>query len=286
MAAFARHFKRLGLSLLALCAAAPPVLAAAPSRIVSTSLCGDAYVWTLAKPQDIAALSWQAGSKLSAAPAPLRAKNKGRDDAERLLALAPSLVVLGPGDAPRPARLVQQTGAAVFALKWVENFDGVYANLAALGKALGRQGAARIAISRIRSRLAALHRKTANAPPHVLYLAPGGSSAGTGTYVDVAIAAAGGRNYAALAGLSGWGRVPLEKLALDPPDLIITSFFDAGYASVTDLRSRHPLLQKVLHSVPTARIPAKDWICAGPLLIDTAEAINAAMRALPSGAHS
>ncbi len=265
---------------LALALMAPRAQAA---RVVSTSLCGDAYVWALASAQDIAALSWQADTRLSAAPPPLRLRNRGRNDAERLLALAPSLVVLGPGDAPRATRLLQKTGAAVFALAWSEGFDGVTTNLLGLGKAMGREAAARAAIARINARLAAMRKeaRSLRSHPRVLYLAPGGMSAGSGTFVDAAIAAAGGRNHAASLGLSGWGRAPLEKLALDPPDLIITSFFGEGYASVTDLRSRHPLLQHLLKSTPVAAIPARDWVCASPLLADAAAAIQAALRALP-----
>ena len=254
------------------------------ARIVSTSLCGDAYVWALAPARDIAALSWQADTPLSAAPPPLRARNKGRNDAERLLALAPSLVVLGPGDAPRAARLAHRAGAQVFALHWSEDFKGVADNLRALGAAMGRTDAARKAIARQQDRLAHMQARAQALPrrPRVLYLAPGGMSAGTATFVDAAIRAAGGRNHAAALGLSGWGRVPLEKLALDPPDLIITSFFNEGYASLADLRSRHPLLQRTLRRVPVAVIPARDWICAGPLLVDAARAIQTAMTGLPA----
>ncbi len=258
---------------------------AAPARIVSTSLCGDAYVLALAEPQNITALSWQANTKLSSAPNPLRVKNFGRADAESLVALDPDVVVMGPGDPVRAARAVQNAGAAVISLNWTEDFTGIFTNFETLGAALNRQGVAQQRIDEIKTRLAVMQEKPKPnlARPRVLYLAPGGASAGSGVFVDQAIVAAGGINHGETLGIKGWGRIPLEKLALAPPDLILTSFFNNGYPSVVDIRSRHPLLAKMLKNVPTVNIPARHWVCAGPHLIEATEEIAGALRRLKQG---
>ncbi len=274
---FVQSFRAITMTLLALGFASAAL--AAPTRIVSTSLCGDGYVLALAEPQNIAALSWQADTKLSSAPETLRKKKRGRADAERLVALGPDLVVLGPGDLLRSTTAVQKAGANVIALNWVEDFKGVFNNIEALGVALDRQTTAQKSIARIKARLAILENRHSQnqVRPRVLYLMPGGAGAGEGVFVDHAIRAAGGINHGATLGIKGWGKVPLEKLALDPPDLILTSFFNTGYPSVVDMRSRHPLLVKALKSIPTAHIPARHWVCAGPHLIDAAEAIANAL---------
>jgi len=289
MAAFA-HNSRLALFLIGLLAfsgigfAAP--VKAAPDDVVSTSLCGDAYVLALIPPEQITALSWQANSKLSAAPSALRTRNAGRADAERLAHLHPDLVVLGPGEPKRATRAVQKNGAAVFALNWAEDFDGVFANLRALGDVSGQSKNAETIINAITARLDNLKTHAPKQAIRVLYLTPSGNGAGAGVFVDAAILAAGGINHGASLGIRGWGRVPLEKLALDPPDLIITSFFTEGYASMTTMRSRHPLLQKVLRETKTVPIDAKNWVCAGPLLINAAEDIAGALQTLNSRAEA
>ncbi len=250
-----------------------------PKHIVSTSLCADAYVLELADPENITSLSWQADSRLSAAPAALRSKNKGMASAERLVRLAPDLIVMGPGDAPGAANAAKKAGAKVYNLQWTESFDGIFANMKSLGKALHREARSKQQIRSIRMRLQALKTQNQTPPLRVLYLTPNGSSAGKGVFVNQAILAAGGINHGTTLGITGWGSVPLEKLALDPPDLIITSFFEEGYPSVANLRTRHPLLRQVLKKVPTATIAAKNWVCAGPGLIDAAEEIARAMKA-------
>jgi iron complex transport system substrate-binding protein len=289
MAAFVRA-SRWALPLIGLLAFAGVGFAArakaVPDHVVSTSLCGDGYVLALVPPEHITTLSWQANSKLSAAPAALRPRHQGRADAERLARLHPDLVVLGPGEPKRAARLAQKNGAKMFTLNWAEGFDGVFANLRALGKASGQAEAATTQISAITARLAALKTNAPKRTVRVLYLTPSGNSAGAGVFVDTAIIAAGGINHGASLGIKGWGRVPLEKLALDPPDLIITSFFTEGYASMTTMRSRHPLLQKVLRETKTVPIDAKNWVCAGPLLINAAEDIAGALHALEQRAKA
>jgi iron complex transport system substrate-binding protein len=259
---------------------------AAPKRIVSTSLCGDAYVWALIAPQNILSLSWQADSALSAAPKTLRSPHLGIARVERLAALAPDLVVMGPGDPPRAARAAGQAGASIFTLNWSENLDGVYENLNALGKASGRAAEAQQVVRSLQARLDRLAQRKNKRPLRVLYLTPNGTSAAEGVFVDQAILAAGGINHGRALGIKGWGRVPLEKLLLDPPDLILTSFFYEGYASVNNLRSRHPLMQKILNTVPVGNISAKNWVCAGPLLVDAIEEIANAMDALAVGGGS
>ena len=289
MAAFV-HTSRGALTLIGLLAFAGVGFAApakaAPGHVVSTSLCGDGYVLALVPPKRITALSWQANSRLSTAPSTLRTRNQGRADAERLARLHPDLVVLGPGEPKRAARLAQKNGAQVLALNWAEGFDGVFANLRALGEASGQTGAATTKINAIKARLAALNANAPKRPVRVLYLTPSGNSAGAAVFVDAAIIAAGGINHGASLGIKGWGRVPLEKLALDPPDLIITSFFTEGYASMTTMRSRHPLLQKVLRETQTVPIDAKNWVCAGPLLVNAAEDIARALHALEERAEA
>ncbi len=266
----------------ALAAASTAAAADAPRRVVSTSVCADAYVLALADPDAVAALSWQVDHAISGAPPWARAKPKAWASAERLLTLAPDLVVFDPGGGGRAAAWADRFVVAHISLAWAEDFDGVAANLRALGAALGADAAADAAIADLDRRKADLAARAAarGGDRGALYLTPAGGSAGAGVYVDAALTLAGARNRAAEAGLSGWGKAPLETLFAAPPDLLVTSYFRNGYPSAGNLTSRARLHRRAFASAPRLQVPGAAWPCAGPRLIDAAEMIADALDGL------
>jgi len=258
--------------------------AGAADRVASAALCADDYVLALLgdEPDRITALSWQSGAAMSQAPAWARDKPRAWADAERLLALDPDLVVFGPGASPRAADWMERFDITSVSLAWTDDFDGVRSNLRTLGAALDRAAQAETVITDIDARLAALEARSANraVAPRVLYLDASARTAGAGAYVDTAIIAAGARNLAADAGIVSWSRLPLETVLGAPPDLVVTSFFRDGFPSASFAALRHPLYRRVISGSPQVEVPGGDWICAGPRLIDAAEAIADGLDAL------
>ena len=104
-----------------------------------------------------------------------------------------------------------------------------------------------------------------------------GGSAGAGTYVDAAITAAGGRNAAAESGVAGWGRSDPELALTLEADIILTSYFTDGFAGMLSRATRHAAYRRLLGSAGRVDIPSADWPCAGPRLINAAEAIADAL---------
>lgn len=249
-------------------------------KVVSTSLCGDAYVLALVSPAKIAALSWQADGPLSTAPANMRGRAVARADGETLVRFAGTDLVLGPGDSQRAEVMAKQTHSPAFRLAWANDFAAIEGNLRNLGKFLHRSEQAETAITRLRSRLASLPQPKP-ARPKLLYLTPTLGTAGKGTWVDAAMQAAGGDNLADDLGVTGWGRVGLEDLIGHKPDLIVLSYFADGPPSVLNFRSHHPFLQQILRTTPSVTVPGRDWVCGGPKLIDASETMAAAIQKLP-----
>lgn len=247
----------------------------ASDGVASTSLCADAYVLELAGPGRIAALSWQADHPVSAAPDWARGLPKAWNDAERLYALAPGLTVFGAGEGARTRRMLERTGFETFELDWASDFDGVRANLVALGRHLRREVEAEAAIASLDHRLAALSERSAERAerPRVLYLSASGGTAGGGTYIDAAIEAAGGINVIAEKGVTGWPPGDPETVLAVEADIVLTSFFTDGYEGMLSRASRHSAYRRVMGRGMTEVIPASDWPCAGPRLIDAAERI-------------
>ncbi len=253
--------------------------AAEPQPIVSTSLCGDGYVLALADPARIKALSWQADGSLSLAPEPLQSKAGAWPEAEKLLALAPAMLVLGPGDKQMATQLAQSRGSQVHVLPWTNDFAGIETSIQSLGDFLHAEGRAASLVSDLQKRLAKLaqrkqHRSKNDARSlRVLYLTPTLGTAGTGTMVDAAIRAAGGQNLADDLGVSGWGQIPIEQLAAHPPDLILKSFFTGGPPSAVQFRSNHFVLRQIVSQTSSLEIPGAYWVCGGPYLIRAAEQV-------------
>ncbi len=267
------------------CISACASLIASPARagveavpqygIASTSLCADAYVLTLVPEGGIAALSWQVDQPVSAAPSWARSRPKAWPDAGRLLELSPELAVFGTGEGGRTARLLERAGYDVFELAWADDFEGVNGNLLALGAVTGHENEAAAAMTGIERRLGRLAERAADrrVRPRIIYLSVSGGSAGSGTYVDAAINAAGGINVMAESGAAGWTRSDPELALGLEADIVLTSFFADGYASLFNRARRHAAYRRLLDHPHRADIPAGVWPCASPRLIDAAELI-------------
>jgi iron complex transport system substrate-binding protein len=146
-------------------------------------------------------------------------------DFERIVALRPGLVI-GNG------RMLGTTLDRVAALgipAWgsaSRSLEDLFTDLEGLGRVLGDAeagtrlaGALRTRCARVRERLAGV---PADRRPRVLveYWPDPLWTAGAGTSLDDAVAAAGGRNAAAPR-LTGWGTLAWESVLADPPDVIL-----------------------------------------------------------------
>lgn len=260
-----------------------PIMTLAQDEVVSTSLCADAYVLAVIAPDQIKALSWQADSKLSRAPDAVRHLSGAWPAQEVLLALSPAKIILGSGDNIAATKLALKKNSTVLQLSPANDFVAIEENLTKLGKFLHKQEQATIVISAQRTRLQSLQNRKQNRheQPSILYLTPTLGTAGSGTFIDAAIMAAGAKNFATELGIENWGRVPLELLATQQPDLIISSFFHDGSPSVLQFRANHSILKSLQRKVPQEHIPGGLWVCAGPSLITAAEQIAYALDRLP-----
>ncbi|MBL4618314.1 MAG: ABC transporter substrate-binding protein [Robiginitomaculum sp.] len=256
-----------------------PIMTLAQDEVVSTSLCADSYVLALVEPRQIKALSWQANSKLSRAPDAVRSLPRAWPSQEVLLSLSPAKIVLGSGDNIAATSLAEHRGSKAMQLAPATDFTAIENNLSKLGEFLNKQGQAKTVISSQRIRLQSLQarKQSRHEEPSILYLTPTLGTAGYGTFIDAAIIAAGARNFATELGIENWSRVPLELLATQQPDLIITSFFRNGSPSILQFRANHSILKGLQQKVPQKHIPGGLWVCGGPLLITAAEQIADAL---------
>ncbi|MBC7769297.1 MAG: ABC transporter substrate-binding protein [Phycisphaerales bacterium] len=250
---------------------------AEPRRIVSLDYCADQFVLALADRAQIAALSRGALRDDSFYRARAAGIRRTRGTLEETLALRPDLVVRnwgGPWDA---SEVYARFGVPVLQVGDTPDFALAREDLLDAAQTIGRpeRGAALARDLDLR-----LERLAARAPPTrqpVMYLSAAGAVAGSGTMMDAAIRAAGGRNVRTD---ESWVVLPLERMIDTPPALIVLGFFGHGRNRVNPwLPSRHPALRRALGEARTVSLPLAAISCEAWYAIDAAETIGAALRA-------
>ncbi|MGJ3231264.1 MAG: ABC transporter substrate-binding protein [Oceanicaulis sp.] len=257
-------------ALLLLTVPAAPAAGADAPRVVSLDYCADQYVLALADREQILAVSTGPDDAWSA----MRARAEGlpvlRDDAEAVITRRPDLIVSSYGGGPRARRFYERLGYPVHDLGYAGSFEAIRETVRAAARALGRPERGAALVVQMDAVLAEAGR--GDGPrPEALYVTPGGVTAGAGTLVHEILEAAGFENVAARGGASGWRDLPLELLVLDPPELIVTGFFDMPDERIDPWSAtRHPALKALLERTPTVRLDGAFLSCGAWFMADAA----------------
>ncbi len=143
-------------------------------------------------------------------------------DLERIVALAPDLVVTWPYTAPAQVETLRARGLPVFTMD-PKTIDGIAADLARLGALTGTETQARVQADAFRARLGALHARFALAPRvrvfYEVWNAPLYTIGGA-HLITQAIAVCGGDNVFAALALPA-PAVSIEAVLAARPDAII-----------------------------------------------------------------
>lgn len=268
-----------GLLCVAIMAALSPIGAkAGPARVVSLNLCTDQLVLALLPRDRIAALSFLAADPgLSALSGQVGSIPLVQGMAEEVLPLKPDLVLVGTYTTRPTVALLRARGVKVMEVGLVSDFDGIRAQIRNVAAALDVADRGEELIARMDATLAAAGPAVGDTRrPRVLSLAPGAFTAGSGTLSDAVMRAAGLMNYAADKGLSGYGYLPVETVAADPPDLLIANADEKGHPSLNGQMLSHPALSRAVPAAARPTVPGKLWTCGGPFTADAVALLAAA----------
>lgn len=278
MSAFAKAFRRRAFALCLWLGAALPV-AAAPERVVSLNLCTDQLAMLLAAPGQLVSVSFLSQRPRISAMAD-RAQdfpaNHGR--AEEVFLMRPDLVLAGSYTSRAAVRMLRRLGVEVAEFPPERSFADIRAHLLRMGRLLGQSEKAERMVARFDAKLADL-RVTGGTRPSVALYGPNGYTTGAGTLADDILDAAGFANIAAKAGLPGGGTLPLERLVMLRPDLIVTGARYPG-ASQAEALLDHPALAALRADLPEAPDTGPEWSCGTPFVLDAVAEMAAARAAL------
>jgi iron complex transport system substrate-binding protein len=168
---------------------------------------------------------------------------------ERLVALAPDLVVVSEYTDADFLKLVERSGIRWHRMQGLNSISGVRQAIVDLGRAVGAEKAARGLVERYDATLAELARRLAGAPrPRVLYWS-GEMTAGADTAIGALIEAAGARNVGREMGVQGITPPGAERAFVADPDVILVSSWPGTLEAV----KQHPLLSR-LRAVREGRV--------------------------------
>lgn len=244
----------LGVAVALLFSGGAPAWAGPPLRVASMNLTADEILVEILPPGRLLAVTRFAddpGSSNVAGRVPPSVIRLPRADLERLVALAPDLVVVSQYTDADFLAQVEKSGMRWHRMEGLDSLAGFRDALLALGRVVGEEAAARDLAARYDARLASLHRLLGGTKrPRVLYWADP-YTAGAGTAIGAIIEGAGGENVGKALGLEGIAPLGGERAFLADPDVVLVG---ASFESVASL-AQHPLLGK-LRAVREGRVVA------------------------------
>jgi iron complex transport system substrate-binding protein len=263
----------------ALLLALPLLIAAAPRRIVSLNPCTDAILLDVADPGQIAALSWWSRSPAEFALADqARAFRHVRGDAETVATLHPDLVLTGGGGgAPLQTALARlRIASADFSVP--ETIADSLAQVRRVARLSGQPGRGEAMVRRIQAALRAAAPRPGERRLSALVFEANGFVSGPDTLASELMARAGFDNVAVRYGLRRSADLPLEKLVLHPPQVVLSGRLPDGEPAWADRVLSHPALKRLGARVRVERFPQPLLFCAGPVLIPAVGALARARR--------
>ncbi|MBB4266501.1 ABC transporter substrate-binding protein [Roseospira visakhapatnamensis] len=250
-------------------------------RVASATLCGDQYVLALADPEQIVALSPHATKPwLSLLADQAATYPRLRPSAEGYLHAGVDMVITNAWTDHATAALLERFGVTVARIPLEDDIDRIAALTRDIGRALGHPARGDALADTLLARIAAARAAAPGRDRVALYLRPGGGTAAEGAYVATLMDAVGLRNQATEAGLSGWSSWSLEQVIADPPDLLVTSFFDSPHAGMGQAFGDHPAFTTRAATIDRIEVPGAAWVCGGWILAEAVEALTEGLEAL------
>lgn len=257
-------------------AGALPVLAdEAPRRVVSMNLCTDQLAMLLAAPGQLISVSRIALDPVSSAMSEEAAAysiNSGQ--AEEIFAMSPDLVLGGTYTDPFAVQMLRDLGVEVVQFPIVSRLSEIPDVVRQMGVVLGREAKADVLAREVEARLEAVSETPDERRLEAAFFFANGYSLGAGTLSHDIVSKAGFLNLAERLGRQGGGRLALEELILNRPDVLITGQ-PYPAASRSEEIVAHPALDGILRVAS-----GPEWVCGTPLTLLALEQMVAVRKAL------
>jgi iron complex transport system substrate-binding protein len=274
-----------------LMASLPLTAAAKPHRIVSLNLCIDQILLDLVPRERIAGVSFLAAdpsmSQLHREAARIPAV---RGSAEEILALEPDLILAGEYSTAATVELLRRLGHRVEIVPMATSFNQIRDVVRLMGTLTGEGERATNLITAFDARLAEVKARAvvrSQGPrPRAVAMQVNSLASGEGSLVNEVLAEAGFDNVARNAKVGPAGRMPLEKLIADPPEVIVRANAASDFRTVLGDNLRHPAFRALEATRPSVHIPMNEWLCGTPRIVEAVERLAVAREELHQRAEA
>ena len=243
-------------------------------RVVSMNLCTDQMVLLLADPDQITSLSRLARDPRSsslAQEASGHPQNAG--GAEEIYLSAPDLVLAGQYSDKATLAMLRHLGLQVEQMPITKALDDIPAQIRWMGDLLQQPARAEAMARDVEQTLAAQPALTPDAPVAAFYY-PNGYSLGVDTLGHDIVTTGGLRNLSQKLGRRNSGRLALEDLVMNAPDVLVTTTPYPGGSRSEEIML-HPALAQY---AKTGRMvySSPDWVCGTPLALRAVQDVRRA----------
>jgi len=223
-----------------------------PRRIASLNLTADEVLVEILPTDRLVAVTAAAddvGTSNVVGRVPPSVARFRKADLERLVALAPDLVVVSEYTDPDFLYLLERSGLRYHRMEGLRSLAGNRQAILDLGAAVGARAGAEKLVARYDAVLAELGERLRGVTrPRVMYWASG-MTAGGDTAIGALVDSAGARNVGAEIGVVGIGPVGAERAFTADPDVVLIGVWPGARESLV----QHPLLSR-LRAVREGRI--------------------------------
>ncbi|MEM8992858.1 MAG: ABC transporter substrate-binding protein, partial [Pseudomonadota bacterium] len=201
-----------------------------------------------------------------------RAYPENRGLAEEIFAFEPDLVIAGTYTTRATVGLLARLGVPVAEFAPANGLEDIRDRLRQMGAVLGREEQASRVLAEFDADLAEARVSGGLRPRAATYYANSYTS-GRGSLAGSVIEAAGLDNLGATLRIEGGGRLPLETLVTEQPDLVITGRSFETPALAQEVLA-HPALRAL--QAGTAPVADRDWVCGTPYVLAAIRRLAAA----------
>jgi len=239
--------------------------------VMSLSPCIDAVLLKLANQGQIVSISHYSHDPRSSSVdvRSARAFPANYETAEEVVSARPDLVLLSPHVAPATQAAIRAAGIRVEVVGVPSSIAENRAQIRQIAHAIGQEVRGAALIATIDAALDRARAPVGGRAPGAIIRQSEGLVPGKGTIADELLTLTGFRNRSADYGLAMWDMLPLEVMAANPPDVVLT---DGGAGEGTT--------RKAPPGVAVRAYPMRLMQCAGPTLMEAAARLASIRRGM------
>ncbi len=254
--------------------AAPP--RSTPQRIVSLNPCLDVILVNVADKDQIAALSHFSREDTSTIVDLAKTLPSTSESAEEVMSLAPDLVLTSQHSSLATRNALDRLSITTALFGEPQTIAESIAQVREIAALVGHADRGEDLAARITAAVDAAAPPQGSQQITALLFQSNGFSTGHGSLLDELMTHAGFINAAERYGLVGWGNIALERVVADPPQILLAGEARPDKPTWADRILRHPALARLEGRMQRATFPDRLLYCAGPVLIEAADALRRA----------